>query len=112
MQAVDLRLDRLVLTLAGEHVFVQHGVCESELLLVVLSAESVGRRLVHEVVRKAQRIADLPHFMHQQVGKGAEIAGSVAVFGGIADIVLGSVAGIDDSRSAGQHLSHRVRAGG
>ena len=108
VQAVDLVLDRLVLTDASQHIFVEHGVGESKLLLVVLSAETVGRGLVYQVLRESQHVADLAHFMNQKMGQRAEIAGCVAVLGGIAHIILGRIAGVDDSCTAGEHLADRI----
>ena len=97
VQAVNPRPGGFVLAHAGEHIFVERRISEAEFLLVILAAEAVGRRLVDEIIGKTEDIADLPHFVHEQVGQGAEIARRVAVLGRIADVVLGGVAGIDDS---------------
>ena len=111
MQAVDLVPDRLVLTNACQNIFVEHGIGKSELLLVVLSAESVGRGLVYKVLGKSQNITYLAHFMNEKMRQRAEVAGCIAVLGGIAYIVLGRVACVDDSGAAGKHLSDCIECG-
>ena len=108
MQPVYFGLYLFILAHAREYILVQHSICEAELLLVILSAQAVRRGLVDQIRRQAKYVADLPDFVHQKLRERAEVSCGIAVFGGIADVVLGRIAGVDHSGASGQHLSHCI----
>ena len=110
VQAVDAGLLLLVVALAGQDIVIQHAVGEAKLVLIAHAAESVRRSLPDQLLRQTQDSPDLKDLMHQKVRKRTEIAGCVAVLGRIADIILGSVAGVDNTAAVGQILRDRVQS--
>ena len=97
MLAVDDLLFDGIIDLAGADISVKLGVGKAEILLVGLTAQTVYRYFLNKISRYVKQIADLLDLLNGQSRKGAEIAGGVAVSGGISDPILREVAGIDNS---------------
>ena len=108
MHTVNLLLYRFVFTLAGQHIMIQCGVCESDLVLVGHSAESVRRCFLGQSLWDSKHFTDLDNFMYEQISERAEVSGSIAVFGRISDIIFGTVTGIYHTSSIWQCLSDCV----
>ena len=108
VQPVDAGFFIRIRAVSREYIVVQHAVGKPELVLIAHSAQTVRRSLADQLLRQAQCITDLEHFMHQQLGERAEITGGIPVFRGITDIILRRVAGVDHAAAIGQILSDGI----
>ena len=76
------------------YVLVECGVSEAEVVLIALSAKTVGRCLNNQLMWQTQFCADGNHLLHGKAAKRGEVTGCVAVTGGIAYPVLRQIAGV------------------
>lgn len=100
MATVDLFLRLGIVDLAGADIAIEDRVGEAEVVLVRLAAEAVDRGLLHQNLGQTEITAHGLDLLNRQMRQGAEIAGCVAVAGGVAHPVLGEVAGIDHAAVA------------
>ena len=110
MQTVDAGFLFRIVALAGQDIVVQHFVGEAQLILVAHSAQAVRRCLSDKLPGQTQAIAHLQDFVHQKLGKRAEITCRIAVFGRVAHIILRGIAGIDNTSAVGQILRNRIKS--
>ena len=89
VEAVDLFPDGGIRAFTCQHVLIKHGIGKAKLLLIILAAQAVRRRFVHQFPRQPEAVADLADFMDQKTGQRAEIACGIAVFGGISHVPPG-----------------------
>ena len=111
MQTVDPLFMLFVLTFTGQDIVVQLRIGKSQLVFVRHAGETVGRSLFHQLFGKAQGRPHLQDLMDHKGGNGRKVSRRIAVLGGIAHIVFGQVAGIDNAAALRQHLGHRIKSG-
>ena len=91
---VDESLCSRILADAGSDVTVKYGICKTEIILVRLAAEAVGRSLFHEVDRKTEFFANGNHLADGQASQRSEISSGVTVTCRVTDPVFRQVARI------------------
>ena len=108
VEMVDFGFGFFVFAAAGFDVFIQDGVGKAEVVFVGLAAETIGRGFVEKVGGESEFLPDSQHFIDSVGGQRRDVAGTVAVFGAVADIVFGAVAGVDDAPAAWDALGDGV----
>ena len=83
MHPVNLLLYLFVFALAGQYVMIQCGVCESDLVLIGHSAESVRWCFLGQSLWDSKYFTNLDNFVYEQISKRAEVPGGITVFGRI-----------------------------
>ena len=97
MKSVDLRLLFFVIDNVLADIFIEHSVGKAELVLVRGAGKTVGRHLFNKFFGQAEVSADSLYLCNRETGDGAEVARAVAVACGVANPVLGKVAGVCNS---------------
>lgn len=69
MHPVNLLLYLFVFALAGQYIMIQCGVCESDLVLIGHSAESVRRCFLGQSLWNSKHFTDLNNFMYKQISE-------------------------------------------
>ena len=88
---------------------IQNCIGETNLVFIRQSAEAIRRRLADQVAGESEHFANLDNFMNQKMGERAEVAGSIAKFGRITDMVFRPVAGVDNTAAFGQTLGNCIK---
>ena len=109
MQTVDPGFLRLILDHAFPDIPVELRIGKAEVFLIGLAAQAVNRCLVDQHIRQSEHAPNGLHLRHRQVAAGAEVAGCIAVPSGIADPVLGEIAGI--GHASVMALRHGIQRG-